>query len=228
MTLIKNIFHKRVIKIPSCYPISLNIENKLCLVVGGGNVAERKVHSLLECDARVKVVSPAITDGLCELAGAGRIEHRCGEYGPEDLDGVFLVIGATDSDQVNGKVAADCFKRGLLVNVVDDPPNGNFFVPAVVRRGSLQIAISTDGKSPLLARRIREELEQMFGAEYAPLVELLGEIREEAVRSVPDEDRKKLLAGLVDRQTMSLLKERKFDRAKERILSAYHSGGSQP
>lgn len=213
---------------PRCYPISLNIENRSCLVVGGGSVAERKVCSLLECGARVKVVSPVLSGELRNLADIGRIGYRCGEYCPEDLDGVFLVIGATDSDSINRRVAADCFSRGLLVNVVDDPPNGNFFVPAVIRRGSLQIAISTDGKSPLLARRIREELDEMFGPEYQQVVDLLGEIREEIMRSVPDEVRKKLLAGLVDRQTMVLLRERKFDRAKERILSAYHSGRSQP
>ncbi len=190
-------------------------------------MAERKVQSLLECGAHVRVVSPVLTGGLIEMASAGTIGYRPGEYRTEDIEGVFLVIAATNSGEVNRKIAADCFARNLLVNAVDDPPNGNFFVPAVVRRGSLQIAISTDGKSPLLARRIREDIEGLFGPEFGPLVELLGEIREEIIRTVSDDGRKKeILAGLIDRQTMNLLREGKFDLAKERIINAYNSSRS--
>lgn len=211
-----------------CYPISLNIEDKLCLVVGGGAVAERKVYSLLECGARVKVVSPALTGALKELAEAGNIDYRPGEYAVEDLEGVFLVITATDSPQANHRVAAHCFERNLLVNAVDDPPNGNFFVPAVVRRGSLQLAVSTDGKSPLLARRIREHLDTVFSPEFGPLVEFLGAMREDIIRNITDDASKKtILAGLVDRQALDLMLEGQFDLAKERISNAYNRSRSQ-
>ena len=211
-----------------CYPISLNIKDKLCLVVGGGAVAERKVHSLLECGARVRVVSPGLADGLADLAESGDIEYRPGEYTVEDLEGVFLVIAATDGEQVNRRVAADCFERNLLVNAVDDPPNGNFFVPAVVRRESLQVAVSTDGKSPLLARRIREYLDTVFSPGFGPMVEFLGDIRENIISNIDDDTSKKtILAGLIDRQAMRLMLEGQFDLAKERISNAYHSSRSQ-
>ncbi|MHB8917889.1 MAG: precorrin-2 dehydrogenase/sirohydrochlorin ferrochelatase family protein [Desulfocucumaceae bacterium] len=218
-----------MIILPKCYPISLNVENRLCVVVGGGQVAERKVLSLLECGARVRLVSPSITAGLMELAGSGRIEIIKDFYRDDCLDGAFLVIGATDSDGVNGRVSVDSMSRGLLVNVVDDPPRGNFYVPAVVRRGSLQIAVSTDGNSPLLARKIKEQLEAEFPGEYGDVVRLIGDLREKVIRDNPDPaEKERLLSSLLDGETMDLLKEGKFNLAKERILNAYLGGGSEP
>lgn len=214
---------------PKCYPISLNVENRLCVVVGGGQVAERKVLSLLECGARVRLVSPSITAGLMDLAGSGRIEIIKDLYRDDCLDGAFLVIGATDSDGVNGRVSVDSMRRGLLVNVVDDPPRGNFYVPAVVRRGSLQIAVSTDGNSPLLARKIKEQLEGQFPGEYGDVVRLIGDLREKVIRDNQDPaEKERLLSSLLDGETMAFLKEGKFNLAKERILNAYLGGGSEP
>ncbi len=212
-----------------CYPISLNLENRLCLVVGGGRVAERKVLSLLECGAGVRLVSPAITGNLHKLALSGTISHIPDQYREEYLEGVFLVIGATDSNGTNAKVSRDCMSRGLLVNVVDDPPRGNFYVPAVVRRGSLQIAVSTDGKSPLLARKIREQLEKAFPAGYEAVVEMIGELRDRVLRETKDAgEKERRLAALLDGEAMELLRKGKFDLAKERINNAYLGGGSQP
>ncbi len=214
---------------PKCYPISLNVENRLCLVVGGGPVAERKVGALLECGAKVRLVSPAVTAGLSELAGSGRIQYIEEYYREEHLEGVFLVIGATDSDEVNGRVSSDSLKRGLLVNIVDDPSRGNFFVPAVVRRGPLQIAVSTGGKSPLLARKIKEQLEEMFPGEYGDLVRLVGELRDKVIREAGDpREKERILSSLLDRQTMALLREGNIGLAKERIKNAYLGGGSEP
>lgn len=212
-----------------CYPVSLNLEGRTCLVVGGGLIAERKVGSLLECKARVLVVSPELTAKLQQLFNRGSIIYRQGKFEPSDLEGAFLVISATNNDKVNKQVASLCFSRNLLVNVVDDPPQGNFFVPAVVRRGPLQIAISTDGKSPLLSRKIREELEQRYGPEYGLLVETLGQIREEVISEIADSrQRRTILAGLVDDEVLNLLRQKQFDRAKERVRNAYSNSRSKP
>ncbi|MCL6610637.1 MAG: bifunctional precorrin-2 dehydrogenase/sirohydrochlorin ferrochelatase [Peptococcaceae bacterium] len=211
------------------YPVSLNIENRLCLVVGGGQVAERKVGSLLECGANVRLVSPSVTEGLRRLASEGRVEHIADCYRKEYLEGVVLVVGATDDDGVNARVSADSMERGLLVNVVDDPPRGNFYVPAVVRRGPLQIAVSTGGKSPLLARKIKEQLEEMFPEEYGGVAHLVGELREKVIREVEDPlEKERLLSSMLDDCTMDLLKTGRFDLAKERIRNAYLGGGSKP
>lgn len=190
-------------------------------------MAERKVRSLLECDARVRVVSPEITTGLKILAGEGRIFYRQGYYLSSDLEGIFLVIGSTDQEPVNRQVAEDCASCNIIVNIVDDPAKGNFFVPAVVRRGSLTIAVSTDGKSPMLARKIREELEKSYGPQYAEFLDMLGELREAIIKNVADNEMKReILEKLVDDMVLGLLKEDKMDMVKERILSAYR--GSRP
>lgn len=213
--------------LPKRYLISLDLSDKECLVVGGGSVAERKVRSLLECGARVRLVSPEISPGLESLAGEGRISCRNGYYQASDLEGVFLVIGATDREEVNRQVADDCAARNLVVNIVDDPGKGNFYVPAVVRRGSLTIAVSTDGKSPLLARRLREELEETYGAQYEEFLEMLGGLREDVIKSVPDDEKKReILESLVDDVVLGLLKEGRMDQVKERVLGAYR--GSRP
>lgn len=209
------------------YFISLNLTGKTCLVVGGGQVAERKVHSLLECGARVVVVSPSITPGLTKLIGEDKLVYRQGYYMVADLDGVFLVIGATNREAVNRQVADDCAARNLIVNIVDDPAKGNFFVPAVVRRGDLTIAVSTDGKSPMLARKIREDLEKTYGAPFGEFLELLGTLRQEVIRNVADQSiKKEILENLVDGEVLSLLKEGCLDKVKERLHSAYRGGRS--
>ncbi len=214
---------------PKCYPVSLILSQRPCLVVGGGSIAERKVLSLLACEAKVKVVSPALTPVLQELVKKGQISYRQGEYETSDLTGVFLVIAATDQDEINRRVAAEAMNRNVLVNVVDDPPRGNFYVPAVVRRGSLQIAISTDGKSPLLARKIKEELEERYGPEYGPVVDLLGEIRHDILEHTPDSrKRRDLLTSILDDQVLQLLARGELKQAKERVINAYHRGRSQP
>ncbi|MEG3070801.1 MAG: bifunctional precorrin-2 dehydrogenase/sirohydrochlorin ferrochelatase [Candidatus Syntrophopropionicum ammoniitolerans] len=145
------------------YMISLDLNNRKCLVVGGGKVAERKVRSLLECGAQVYVVSPEIIPSLLSMAAEGSLIYRRGSYKTSDLEDMFLVFGVTGKEEINKQIASDCASRNLIVNIVDDPAKCNFYVPAIVRRGALAIAISTCGKSPLLARRIREELELVYG-----------------------------------------------------------------
>ena len=151
------------------------------MVVGGGEVAARKVERLLECGAAVTVVAGELGDMLRELAAAGRIRHVAADYEARYLAGAFLVIGATDREEVNDCIAADCRAGGILVNVVDDPRRCDFILPALLTRGSLSIAVATDGKSPALARKLREEMEERFGPEYAEYLELLGRLRERII-----------------------------------------------
>ncbi|MCG9967597.1 bifunctional precorrin-2 dehydrogenase/sirohydrochlorin ferrochelatase [Pelotomaculum terephthalicicum JT] len=206
------------------YLISLDLSGKLCLVIGGGQVAERKVCSLLECDASVQVVGPELTPGLRDMAESGRILYRQGQYRPADLDNVFLVICATDNKEVNQQVAGDCTDRNLFVNIVDDPKKCNFFVPAVVKRGALSIAVSTGGKSPLLARKIREELETAYGLQYGEFLDLIADIRQDVINNISDPKKKKeILENMVCDEVLCFLKSGRMDLVKERIASAYRS-----
>ncbi len=164
------------------YPVFLDLAGKPCLVVGGGEVAAGKVSGLLDAGARVVVVSPGIAGTLARLVATGAVAHRARELREEDLDGMALVIAATDRPEVNSAACLAARRRRILVNVVDTPSECDFYTPAVVRRGALQIAVSTEGKSPVLARRIREELEARFGPEYARYLEILGRARTESKR----------------------------------------------
>jgi precorrin-2 dehydrogenase/sirohydrochlorin ferrochelatase len=165
------------------YPICLDISGKRCVVIGGGNVAERKVERLLACGARVEVVGKELTPALAAWKGDGRIIHREADFEEAHLAGASLVIGATDDETVNGRVAQSARARGIPVNIVDDPARCDFILPSVVERGDLVIAVSTGGKSPALARKIREELEGVYGMEYAILLEILGELRDRVIAS---------------------------------------------
>lgn len=159
------------------YPIFLDLTQRSCLVVGGGAVAERKVQGLLEAKAAVTVVSPSVTKALRLWAAGGVLRHLPRPFQEQDVEGRALVIAATNRCETNARVAAAARRRGIWVNVVDTPDACDFIAPAVLRRGSLQIAISTGGKSPLLAKRLREGLEALIGPEYGELVDALGAMR---------------------------------------------------
>jgi precorrin-2 dehydrogenase / sirohydrochlorin ferrochelatase len=181
------------------YPIFLNLQGKRCLVVGGGEVASRKVQGLLEAGAVVVVVSPALTEPLLALAQQGAIQHDARPFQDNDVAGCALVIGATNQPAVNDAVCRAARQRGVWVNIVDTPAACDFIAPAIVRRGALQIAISTGGNSPTLAQRIRAQLEQTYGPEYAELLAWLGQERERIRRQVVDPAaRKAHYAQLVD------------------------------
>ena len=194
------------------YPAFLDLRGRRCLVVGGGAIAERKVESLLECGARVKVVTREATDGLSELARRGHIELEMRDYASGDLAGIFLIIAATDDPAVQASIGGEAKERGLLVNVVDDPANCTFIVPAVARRGELSIAVSTGGRSPALAARIRERLESLFGPEYGEWVDLLGQLRETLAERFPDpEERKAAWYRVVDSNCLELIRQGERD-----------------
>lgn len=173
---------KRDNQVPRYYPIFLNIRGKRCVVVGGGAVALRKVKALLEHEASVKVISPELCPELSQLAKSRAIQVLQRNYNGRDLQGVFIAIAATDDGEINNKVAEEARAKGVLVNVVDDSEHSDFIVPSQLRRGDITIAVSTAGKSPALARKIRTRLEKDFGAEYASLALLVDEVRSELKR----------------------------------------------
>src|SRR5881628_2315927 len=165
---------------PDYFPAFLDVRGRRCLVVGGGEIGERKARALLACGAQVTVVSPTATRGLAALALEGRIVERRRSFRRADLRGCALVVAATGDPAVDDAVAALARRARVLVNVVDRPESCDFILPSVLRRGELQIAVSTGGRSPALAREIRRRLEPMFGPEYAELVEQVGRERAHA------------------------------------------------
>ncbi|MDP2744048.1 MAG: bifunctional precorrin-2 dehydrogenase/sirohydrochlorin ferrochelatase [Dehalococcoidia bacterium] len=164
------------------YPIFLKVKGERCVVVGGGDVAERKVRTLLGCGALPVVVSPSLSSGLRSLADQGMVKVVEREYEAGVLEGSRLVIAATDDTAVNALVVAEAGERGILVNVVDSAELSDFILPSLVQRGDLTVAISTAGRSPALARKLRTVLEQGLGQEYGELALLLSEVRGELKR----------------------------------------------
>jgi precorrin-2 dehydrogenase/sirohydrochlorin ferrochelatase len=202
------------------FPISLKLRGRLCVVVGGGVIAESKVQSLLAAEAHVVVVAPEVTVAVAAWARAGQIEWQEKEFAAEDLCGAFLVVAGTSSPQVNHEVFRQCETDGILCNVVDDPEYCHFYYPAVVRRGALQIAISTEGQSPALAQRLRRELEAQFGPEYEQWLEWLGAARKFLRSEGKDpEETKRLLHQLASEEMFE-----RFVREGEReLISGSHS-----
>ena len=160
------------------YPVFLDIRDRAATVVGGGTVAEGKVTGLLEAGARVTVVSPALSPGLTMLAEDGAVAWVARNYRDGDLADAWLAVAATDDPAINMGVAEEAARRRILANVVDRPAACSFIAPAVIRRDDLTIAISTHGKSPAVAHRVREEVEQLFPAEWGELLKLAGEVRQ--------------------------------------------------
>jgi len=172
----------------------LKLEGRNCLVLGAGSVGEQKIRSLLDCGAHLRVVAPAASAAVREWAQGGLLTWLQREFESSDLDGVYLVVAATSDVEVNHAIYVESNARGILCNVVDDPPYCDFYYPALVRRGHLQIAISTAGLSPALAQRIRKQLEAEFPPAYAGWVEELGSTREQLFSARGDpEERRQLL-----------------------------------
>ena len=163
------------------YPVFLNIDGKPCLVVGGGAIGERKVEDLLLAGAQVTLVSREVTPVLAAMAAQGLITYRREDFTPDHLNGMVLAIAATNDLNTNQSVSIAAQARGLPVNIVDQPALCSFVVPATIRRGDLTLAIGTGGRSPALAKKLRRDLEQVYGPEYGPYLELLGAIREKVL-----------------------------------------------
>jgi len=200
------------------YPACLDISNRKCVVVGGGDVAERKVMRLLECGAKVVLVGKTMTAQLRMMRDEGTIEHVSDDYREKYIEGAFLVIGATDRDDVNDTIFRDSSGRGILVNVVDDPARCTFIVPAVFQREDLLVAVSTGGKSPALARRLRESMEKHYGPEYGALLDIMGDLRERILaRGGPSTDNRELFESVLDSDILSCIREGRWDRVREII-----------
>jgi len=189
------------------YPVNLDIEDRNCLVVGGGSVGARKAQSLLNCGAYVIVVSPKIEEKLKELLGCSRLRWTQRNYRPSDLDGVFLVIGATDDDVLNRSIHKEAGQRNILCNIADRPEICDFTLPAVVGRGDLTIAISTSGKSPAFAKHLKEEIAGQYGEEYAEFLRLMGEIRRRLLKDAhAPEIHKPVFEQLISRGLLDLVR----------------------
>ena len=200
------------------YPVNLDILNRKCLIVGGGSVGTRKVLTLLDCGAIVTVVSPDATEKLLELADNGSIRREKRFYLASDLDGMFLVIGATDNEELNRQISADAEKLNMLCNIADRPEVCNFILPAIVNRGDLVISISTSGKSPAFAKKLRKELEKQFGVEDSEFLRLMGAIREKLLSEKHEpEAHKHLFEQLIKSDLVEMIKNNR----KEDINSLF-------
>jgi precorrin-2 dehydrogenase/sirohydrochlorin ferrochelatase len=197
----------------------VKLEGKRCLAVGAGRVGESKIGGLVDTGARVHVIALEASEAVQEWAKAGKITLALRAFVEEDLDGTFLAVVATASRTLNGSIYREAQRRGVLCNVVDDPEYCDFYYPAVVHRGDLQIAISTSGQSPSLAQKLRQQLERQFGPGYAQWVAELGETRRLVLASGLDPERKRdLLHSLASREALhaAVAKEsEKNDKAKE-------------
>jgi precorrin-2 dehydrogenase/sirohydrochlorin ferrochelatase len=187
------------------FPIFLKLAGRRCLVVGGGNVAQEKIASLLHAEADLTVVSPEVSQQIRDHAQAGRLHWERRMFAPEDLDGVFVVITATSSPEVNRQVYLLAVERSILCNSVDDPPNCDFYFPALVEREDLQIAISTAGESPALAQSLRKEIDALLAPDLGSWLGQLGQLRRDVLQQfAPSEERKLLLHELARRPLCEL------------------------
>jgi precorrin-2 dehydrogenase len=184
------------------FPMFLKLEGRSCLVVGAGKIGESKIRSLLTAGANVRVVAPSATPAILAWGRAGVLTWQAREFETADLNSTFLVVVATSAIEVNDLVYREAHRRQILCNVVDDPERCDFYYPAVVRRGDLQVAISTAGKSPALAQRLRRELEAQLAPVYAGWIEELGRIRKHLFgRKLDPEYRRHLLHKLASRES---------------------------
>jgi precorrin-2 dehydrogenase/sirohydrochlorin ferrochelatase len=190
----------------------MKLEGRSCLVVGAGTIGEPKIGSLIASGAAVRVVAFNATAAVAAWAKTGAVTWEARAFNLADLDGVFMVIAATNSRDVNTSIFRAAQERNILCNVVDDPEYCDFYYPAVVRRGELQLAISTNGHSPALAQRIRRELEVQFGPEYGDWLEQLGRVRQQLFASKIDpEERRLLLHELATREAFEKARAAEFN-----------------
>jgi len=208
------------------YPIYIDIEDRSVLIVGGGTVCARKAETMMRYGARVTIVSPEITDEIAAWEQAGVLAVQRKMYAESDLEGASMVIASTDDQCVNARVARDCRRRRIPVNVVDVTHLCEFIVPAIIEKGSIQIAVSTGGKSPAIARTIREDLQKAIGPEYTEVNDLLGTLRKSAKKVLPtDIDRKRFFDGIIASGILDLLREGRRREAFEAVAQACEADG---
>ncbi|HXE08091.1 MAG TPA: bifunctional precorrin-2 dehydrogenase/sirohydrochlorin ferrochelatase [Acidobacteriaceae bacterium] len=202
----------------SLFPIFLKLTARPCTVIGAGKLAESKIESLLAANARVSVIAPQANERISALADAGEVTLHLREYKNGDLANQFLAVAATDNPAVNRAVFAEAEANGVLINAVDDPPFCDFYFPSVVRRGDLQIAISTAGHSPALAQRLRREINELMPLDTGDWLIELGNLRREVLAAEPLNDaRNQLLHTLASRDVCS------YDACPSRTLAREHA-----
>jgi len=202
----------------SLFPIFLKLAGRPCIVIGGGHLAESKIESLQAASAKITVIAPEASERIQSLAAAGELEWHRREYANGDLAGSFLVVAATNVPAVNRAVFEEATTSGVLCNAVDDPPFCDFYFPSVVRRGDLQIAISTAGASPALAQRLRKEINAQLPLDAGEWLTELGNLRREVVASEPlNEERRWLLHQLAQREVCG------YDQCPSRLLAREHA-----
>ncbi len=208
------------------YPIFLDIEDRNVVIIGGGNVCARKAETMLKYGARVTVIAPEFHEDIDRYAREEKLTVRRKTYEERDLDGASVVIASTDDACINGRIARDCRRRKIPVNVVDVTHLCEFIVPAIVEQGSIQVAVSTGGKSPALARTLKEDLHDFVGPEYAELNDALGSLRKSAKKILPtDVDRKRFFDGILARGVLGMLREGDRRLAFQTIASACDEAG---
>jgi precorrin-2 dehydrogenase/sirohydrochlorin ferrochelatase len=202
----------------SYYPILVELENQKVLVVGGGKVAQRKIETLLQYGAEILIVSRELTGPLEKYVADGRISHVGTEFDEELPGGLFMVIAATDDAQLNERISVEAKRKGILINAVDQPSDCTFIVPSIIKRGDLLIAISTSGKSPALAKKIRKELETKFGKRYEDLLALMGVLRKMVLdMGLPQKENSRIFHELVDSPILDAIEEQDIDRVTSTI-----------
>ena len=217
------------IGVESMYPVNLNISQRPCAVVGGGQVARRKINRLLACGAQVTVISPELTDELRTLAETGKITWKKSTYSPGLLQGFFCAFAATDNSEVNHKVALDAKAAGVLVNVASEPELCDFTLPALVERGTLQIAVSTEGASPGFSRLIKQDLAKRYHEGFGEFTEFLRDIRQQLITEYGDSrEREDLWRKVLTEKVLNLVLNEDLDGAKHEIRNGIDSIGAEP
>lgn len=200
------------------YPINLDIKGKKCLVVGGGRVAERKVKGLLEAGGEVLVVSPELSPGLMAMHGDGLFSWEKRGYRQDDVAGFFLIMAATDNQEVQNLVQLDAAEHRVLLNVADVPDKCHFILPAQVKRGDLNISISTGGKSPALAKQLRKFLESQIGSEFEVLTEIMGAVRPLVLaKGGAQPENERVFQQLLSPELQGWIKEKNWPRIKSHL-----------
>jgi precorrin-2 dehydrogenase/sirohydrochlorin ferrochelatase len=203
------------------YPVFLHLRDKKAVVIGGGRIAERKVLTLIKAGSKVTLISPEITDRLERLRKKGLLTYIKRNYRKGDLKDAFIVIAGTPSEQVNKKIARDARH---LINVIDNPSEGNFIVPSIVRRGPLTIAISTEGISPAMAKAIRKELEKQYDSEFGRYLKFLESMRKKALNEIKDKkERERFLKSLASKEIFNILRKKDTKRLFKQIKAEFSS-----
>lgn len=207
------------------YPVNLDVAGQKCLVVGGGGVGTRKVKTLVKCGACVTVVSLTFSDKLKAFANDHDVTLHEKEYETSDLEAMFLVIGATDNEKLNWKISKDAKKFRVLCNIADFPAACDFILPSIVNRGDLSIAISTSGRSPAFAKKIRKALENQFGEEYADFLCLMGAVRKKLLSEAHEpEAHKPLFEQMIENNLLQCVKEKDTKKIDELLFEILGEG----